>query len=81
MKPVLVGRRRHCDNNTGLNLTIEEVKDYLNFLAKEAYSKGMLIRMKNAADIAKENPADFVKKKIIWTLLSSKNVMTTVNAI
>lgn len=45
---------------TSFDLTINDTKNYLIFLANEAHSRGLLIGMKNAAEIAGDG-SDFVK--------------------
>lgn len=53
---------------TNFDLTIADTKDYLIFLANEAHSRGLLIGMKNAAEIAGDG-SNFVKNNMDFAVV------------
>lgn len=55
-------------HETSFDLTINDTKDYLAFLANEAHSRGLLIGMKNAAEIAGDG-TDFVKNHMDFAVV------------
>jgi hypothetical protein len=59
-------------HETGFNLSIDDTKDYLSFLSSEARSRGMLIGMKNAAEIAGDG-TDFVRDNMDFSVVEECN--------